>query len=68
MQLARDWAKMKPVGKVWLVGAGPGDPGLLTVKGQNVLDKAEVVIYDRLIGPGILARIPKTAEAIDVGK
>lgn len=68
IQLARDWAKIKTVGKVWLVGAGPGDPGLLTVKGQNVLDKAEVVIYDRLIGPGILARIPKTAEAIDVGK
>ncbi len=68
IQLARDLAKMKTVGKVWLVGAGPGDPGLLTVKGQNVLDKAEVVIYDRLIGPGILARIPKTAEAIDVGK
>lgn len=55
-------------GKVWLVGAGPGDPGLLTVKGQEVLAGAEVVVYDRLVGPGILARIPPGAETIDVGK
>ena len=55
-------------GKVWLVGAGPGDPGLLTVKGQEVLAGAEVVVYDRLVGPGILARIPPEAETIDVGK
>ncbi len=49
-------------------GAGPGDPGLFTVKGQELLAQAEVVVYDRLVGPGILARIPRTAEAIDVGK
>lgn len=55
-------------GKVWLVGAGPGDPGLLTVKGQEVLSGAEVVVYDRLVGFGILARIPPGAEAIGVGK
>lgn len=55
-------------GKVILVGAGPGDPGLLTVKGREALARAEVVVYDRLISPAILAMIPEGAEAIDVGK
>lgn len=56
------------IGKVWLVGAGPSDVGLLTVKGKEVLGKAQVVVYDRLVGAGILAWIPEEAEAIDVGK
>lgn len=55
-------------GKVTLVGAGPGDPGLLTVKGRRALENAEVVVYDRLVGPEVLALIPETARAIDVGK
>lgn len=55
-------------GKVWLVGAGPADVGLLTVKGKEILEKAQVVVYDRLVGAGILALIPKEAEVIDVGK
>lgn len=55
-------------GKVWLVGAGPSDVGLLTVKGKEILEKAQVVVYDRLVGAGILALIPKEAEVIDVGK
>lgn len=55
-------------GKVWLVGAGPGDAGLLTLKGKEILSQAEVVVYDRLIGDGILALIPREAEVIDVGK
>ena len=55
-------------GKVTLVGAGPGDPGLLTVKGRRALESAEVVAYDRLVGPEVLALIPETARAIDVGK
>ena len=60
---------MKPdTGKIWLVGAGPGDPGLLTQKGRAVLAAAEVVVYDRLAGPGVLALIPPEAEAVDVGK
>ncbi|WP_312651318.1 uroporphyrinogen-III C-methyltransferase [Aminipila sp.] len=55
-------------GKVWLVGAGPGDAGLFTLKGKKVLDQAEVVVYDKLVGQGILSMIPKQAELIFVGK
>lgn len=55
-------------GQVILVGAGPGDPGLLTVKGREALEQAEVVVYDRLVGREILDLIPPGAERIDVGK
>ncbi len=55
-------------GKVWLVGAGPGDIGLFTLKGQKVLKQAEVVVYDSLVGDGVLAMIPDSARTIDVGK
>lgn len=55
-------------GKVWLVGAGPNDAGLLTLKGKAVLEQADVVVYDHLVGPGILSMIPKTATLVDVGK
>lgn len=55
-------------GKVWLVGAGPGDAGLLTVKAANLLRTAEVVVHDRLVSAEVLAQIPKTAKCIDVGK
>ena len=55
-------------GKVWLVGAGPGDEGLLTRKGYEVLKKAEVVVYDSLISPGILSLIPENARKIHGGK
>jgi uroporphyrinogen III methyltransferase/synthase len=53
---------------VYLVGAGPGDPGLLTVRGAEVLRLADVVVHDRLTDPGLLALAPATAERVDVGK
>lgn len=56
------------VGKVWLVGAGPGDIGLFTIKGMKVLKEAEVVVYDSLVGQGVLSMIPREAHAINVGK
>lgn len=56
------------VGKVWLVGAGPGDVGLFTLKGMEVLSRAEVVVYDSLVGQGVLAKIPESARLINVGK
>jgi uroporphyrinogen III methyltransferase / synthase len=55
-------------GKVYLVGAGPGDPGLLTVRGRDVLALAEVLVYDRLVAPEIVALAPPTAERVYVGK
>ncbi len=56
------------MGKVYLVGAGPSDPGLLTLRGKELLERAQVVVYDALIGDGILAMIPPDAEAINAGK
>ena len=58
----------KVPGKVYLVGAGPGDPGLMTVKGKTLLEHADVVIYDALVSPEILNCINPQAEQIDVGK
>jgi uroporphyrin-III C-methyltransferase len=53
---------------VSLVGAGPGDPGLLTVRGAELIGRADVVVYDRLIAHELLDLAPKGAELIDVGK
>ncbi len=55
-------------GKVYLVGAGPGDPGLLTIKGRECLSRADVVIYDFLANPVFLGYARKGAEVIYVGK
>jgi uroporphyrin-III C-methyltransferase len=55
-------------GTVYLVGAGPGDPGLLTLRGAEVLRRAEVVVYDRLAPPELLDLAPAGAELVDAGK
>jgi uroporphyrinogen III methyltransferase/synthase len=54
--------------KVYLVGAGPGDPGLITLKGQECIENADVIIYDYLASPSLLRHARKNAELIYVGK
>jgi len=56
------------LGKVYLVGAGPGDPGLLTIKGKECLEQADVVLYDYLANPALLRHAPDQAERIYVGR
>ena len=58
----------EPKGKVYLVGAGPGDPGLLTRRGEELLRTADVIVYDRLVGEDLFPLIPRETERIDVGK
>ncbi len=55
-------------GKVYLVGAGPGDPGLITVKGLEAIRRADVILYDRLIAKELLAHARPDAEMVYVGK
>ena len=59
---------MRQIGKVWLVGAGPGSSDLLTVKAQSLLDTGDCIVYDRLVGREVLAMLPADKELIDVGK
>ncbi|HEV2207565.1 MAG TPA: uroporphyrinogen-III C-methyltransferase [Verrucomicrobiae bacterium] len=59
---------MKSKGTVYLVGAGPGDAGLLTLRGAELLRRADVVVYDALVNPELLQLAPKTAEIIYGGK
>lgn len=55
-------------GKVWLVGAGPGDPSLITVKGLHCIREATVIVHDRLVNPKLIAQAPDNCQIINVGK
>src|SRR5436189_2890729 len=59
---------MKSSGTVYLVGAGPGDAGLFTMRGTELLGRADVVVYDALVNPDLLRLAPKSAEVIYGGK
>jgi uroporphyrinogen III methyltransferase/synthase len=66
--IMEDKPKAARPGKVYLVGAGPGDPGLITVRGKNLLERAEVAVYDYLASKKLLKHLPASAEQIYVGK
>lgn len=56
------------MGKIWLVGAGPGDPDLITVKGRDALERADVILYDRLVNQDLLTYAKRGVELIYCGK
>src|SRR5439155_19457961 len=61
-------AGVKGLGRAALVGAGPGDPGLLTVRGRRLLRRADIVVYDRLVDKRLLELVPARARRVFVGK
>jgi uroporphyrin-III C-methyltransferase/precorrin-2 dehydrogenase/sirohydrochlorin ferrochelatase len=68
LQAALEEPQENPAGRVVLLGAGPGDPGLLTLKGLRALNEADVILYDRLVSSEVLALSRRDAERVDVGK
>lgn len=68
IHLGIHYPEVKQKGTVYLVGAGPGDVGLLTLRGAELLERADVVVYDALVNPDLLRLAPKTAEVIYGGK
>ncbi len=67
------WGKVRKMeqslyGKVWIAGAGPGDAGLLTLRTAELIEEADVIVYDALLSAEILSRIPRETETIYVGK
>lgn len=61
-------SRTPPMGKVWLVGAGPGDPDLLTLRAVRLIERAAIIVHDGLVDPRILAMAPATARLISVAK
>src|SRR5205823_10695504 len=65
---ARRRGGTRVTGVVYLVGAGPGDPRLITLRGAEVLQNADVLVHDRLVSSALLGLAPIRAERVDVGK
>lgn len=63
-----DTASVPQSGEAWLVGAGPGDPGLLTIRAMQVMQTADVILHDRLVSAEVLALARRDADLISVGK